>query len=335
MASVREIARKSGVSITTVSRVLNNHPAVSSQARDRVLAAANRTRYVAPVGRRSTTNIAFVYLGESSLGSPFDAALMQGMSGGLDEAGFDLLVLNARRARREGETFSQLFMRKGVRGAILRSTAATFDACREIAAEGFPAVLVADEFDAPKLRCVTSDARPACRRAIEHLLHLGHRRIAITLNIVDDHDHQQRLEAYREALAAAGVEADPRLELRVPAYRDAGAQALRQIFAIPDQPTAVFVTDPMAAVGLFHEAHRTGVSIPQDLSVLGFDDSDQRFGTYPRMTAVCQDAEALGRAAFAALQQLIEDPNQTSPMPKCPECWLEIHESVGLASNQT
>lgn len=329
MASVRDIARKTGFSITTVSRVLNNHPAVSSEARDKVLAAANRTRYVAPVGRRSTTNIAFVYLGDSSLGSPFDAALMQGMSNGLDEAGFDLLVLNARRARRVDETFSQLFMRKGVRGAVLRSTSDTLEACREIADEGFPAVLVADEYDAPKLRCVTSDARPACRRAIEHLLHLGHRRIAITLNIVDDHDHQQRLDAFSEVMADAGVPIDPRLVLRVPAYRDAGAQALRQIMAMPDRPTAVFVTDPMAAVGLFHEAQRTALDIPGELSVVGFDDGDQRFGTYPRMTAVCQDAEALGRTAFATLQQLIDDPAQSSPMPKCPECWLEIHESVG------
>lgn len=329
MATVRDIARKTGVSITTVSRVLNNHPAVSSEARDKVLAAANRTRYVAPVGRRSITNIAFVYLGESSLGSPFDAALMQGMSSGMEEAGLDLLVLNARRSRRPGETFTQLFMRKGVRGALLRTTVETHDACREIGEEGFPAVVVADEFDAPKVRCVTSDARPAVVRAVEHLLHMGHRKIAITLNIIDDHDHQQRLTAFTEAMHAAGLPVDERLVLRVPAYRDAGAQALRQIMVMPDRPTAVFITDPMAAVGVFHEAQRTQVSIPHDLSVIGFDDSDQRFGTYPRMTAVCQNTEALGRAAFATLQKLIDNDPKDVSLPKCPDCWFEMHESVG------
>src|SRR2546425_1435186 len=116
MASVRQIAKQAGVSITTVSRVLNSHPRVSDQARKRVLAAANKSRYIHTIGRRSTTNIAFVYTGSWSIGSLFDASLMQGMSSGMIDHGYDLLVINAVHARQDHETYTQMLLRKGARG---------------------------------------------------------------------------------------------------------------------------------------------------------------------------------------------------------------------------
>jgi DNA-binding LacI/PurR family transcriptional regulator len=325
VATVRKIAQQAGVSITTVSRVLNNHPRVSRAARDRVLEAMNRTGYVATVGRRSTSNLAFFYTDEMSLGSPFDSSLLQGMSQRMDAAGFDLLVLSAQRSRRPHETYSQLFMRKGVQGAVIRTTTHTRHICEEIAAEGFAAVVVAEQF-APPVQHVYAEASDACRRAIEHLIHLGHRRIAITLNIIDDFDHMRRLAVYQQMLAEAGLPVEDRLVLRVPAYRGAGGVALRQIMAMPDRPTAVFVTDPMAAVGLFQEAHRQGVRIPEALSVIGFDDAESRYGTYPLMSAVCQDTEALGRAAIEKLLCLIE--KHPDRAVDAPDCWLDLNEST-------
>jgi DNA-binding LacI/PurR family transcriptional regulator len=179
MGYVREIARQVGVSPATVSRALNNHPKVAANVRERVLAAMNRSGYVPTVARRSTTNIAFAYTGESSLGSPFDASLMFGMSDRMDEYGFDLMILNAVRARQPHETYSQMFLRKGIRGAVLRTTARTRHVCEEIAAEGFPAVVVADRFENPNVNFIYSDSREASREAVEHLIGLGHRRIGI------------------------------------------------------------------------------------------------------------------------------------------------------------
>ena len=326
MSTVRSIAKKAGVSITTVSRVLNNNPNVRPETREKVLAVANRSRYEAKIGRKSTTNIAYLYTDALSLGSAFDAAVMQGMTHGIEAGGFDLLVLSAKRSRQVGENFSQLFMRKGVRGAVVRTTLQTHPLCREIAGEGFPAVVVGDVIDEPGIHCVDADSSAASRAAVEHLIDLGHRRIAVTLNIVDDYDHQQRLEAYRQVMTEAGIEIDPRLILRVPAYREAGAVALKQIMAMPNRPTAVFVTDPQAAVGLFHEAHRLGVKLPGDLSVIGFDDSESRFGVFPQMSAVCQDAEALGRVAVEHLTRLIDNAQQ--PNGAKTECWFEVHEST-------
>lgn len=328
MASVRQLARETGVSITTVSRVLNGYPLVSADLRAKVLQAANRSGYVPKVGGRSTTNIAFVYTGDWSLGSPFDMALLQGMSSALNEHGYDLLILSAKRARRERDTYTQSFIRKGIRGVILRTTSDTRGVCAEIAAEGFSSVVVADELEDPNVSCVDADPRTALRRALEHLIDLGHRQIAFTTNVVDDYDHRQRFAVYRQVLTAAGIPIEDRLVLQEPAYQQGGTQLLRQIMTMRQRPTAVFVADPLTAVGLLHEARRSGVEIPRQLSVIGFDDGAVRFGTHPHMSAVCQDVEALGREAFALLERLI----QKDPLAKLgvarPQCWLELHEST-------
>lgn len=329
MSTVRLIAKRAGVSAATVSRVLNNHPMVSKMVRERVVAASNEAGYVASVGRKSTTNIAFVYTGESSLGSPFDAALMYGMSCGMEEHGYDLLVLDARRARLPGETFTQMFMRKGVRGAVLRTTMQTRGVCEAIADEGFPAVVVADRFENPKVNYIYSCSRDASREAIEHLIGLGHRRVAICINIVDDNDHADRVDGYQAALHDAGIPFDPKLLLRVPAFREPGAQVLRRMMTMPDRPTAVFMTDPATVTGLLGEARRTGVRVPEDLSVVGFDDTQMRYGTTPELTSVCQDAEALGREAVAATHLLIgSDAGTITPVRKALRTWLEVHGST-------
>lgn len=103
VANVRSIAKRAGVSITTVSRVLNNHPHVSEKVRRRVLAVSKELAYNQPVGRRSTNNIAFVYTGEPSPGSPFDQALLEGIQQGMQGHYYDLMVIHAELARQPDE----------------------------------------------------------------------------------------------------------------------------------------------------------------------------------------------------------------------------------------
>ncbi len=331
MANVRLIAQRAGVSITTVSRVLNNHPQVSEEVRRRVLTVSNKAGYQPQVGRKSTTSIAFVYTGEPSLGSPFDAALMYGMSTGMEEHDYDLMVLDARRARQVGETYSQMFMRKGIRGAVLRTTAQTRGVCEAICQEGFPAVVLGDRFDDPRVNFIYSESRPSSREAVEHLVGLGHRQIALCVNIIDDSDHADRLAGYRESLAEHGIELDERLILRVPANREGGVQALRRMQTMASRPTAIFLTDPATAFGAVSEARNLGMRIPEDLSVVGFDDTDVRFTVYPELTAVCQDAAAMGREAFAALNSMLDKEAGVKSVRKSLRTWLEIHGSTGTA----
>jgi DNA-binding LacI/PurR family transcriptional regulator len=113
MASVRHIAKVVGVSASTVSRALNNHPRVAPEVRIKVLDAMNQSRYMPAVGRRNTSNIAFAYTGDITLHSPFDSALVQGVLEQIAPHDLDLIILNLSRAKLPHETYTQMFIRKG------------------------------------------------------------------------------------------------------------------------------------------------------------------------------------------------------------------------------
>ena len=328
MASVREIARLVGVSPATVTRAMNNHPTVAADVRQRVIEAVNRAGYVSAVGKRSTDNIAFLYTGGSSLGSPYDAAVMQGMTDGMDDLGCDLLILCAGRALETGETFTQMFHRKGVRGAVIRTDQRTRHLAEAIADEGFPAVVVADRFEHARVSFIDCDSRATSREAVEHLIVLGHERIGICLNTAEDTDHRDRLAGYRAALEAAGIAFDERFVYREVARLDGGAQLIRKMRAGRDVPTAIYVADPLSAVGAINEAQRHGMRVPDDLSVVGFDDGELRFVTHPRLTAVVQDAREVGREAVEVLDRLMSAPDRARPERRVLPTRFELHETT-------
>lgn len=309
MSSVREIARQVGVSPTTVSRAINNHPMVASDVRQRVLAAMNRSGYVPAVGKRSTTNIAFLYTGVSSLGSPYDAAVMQGMADRMDDLGFDLLILNAGRAVLAGETFGQMFQRKGVRGAVLRTDSRTRHLVQAIADENFPSVVIGDRFDDPSVCSIYCESRRTSAEAVAHLIGLGHRRVGICINRVDDSDHGDRLGGYRDALKAASIEFDERFVYHEYANLEGGSQLVRKMRASPDSPTAIYIGDPLTAVGAIHEAGRLGIKVPDDLSIVGFDGSPQgRWPSYDLVT-IKQPTREMVEAAADMLIARVADPS--------------------------
>jgi DNA-binding LacI/PurR family transcriptional regulator len=332
MANIRTVAEEAGVSIATVSRVLNNHASVGREARSRVIAVANRLGYAPSVGKRVMAYIAFVYTGPSSFSSPYDAMLMAGISEAMSETEFDLAVLNPQRDKKQDETYSQFFLRKGVRGVILRTTSGTRNVCHSIAEEGFPSIVIGSRFDQPDINYVYGDSLPTSKQAVEHLLSLGHTRIGITLSLVEDSDHADRLEGYRQALAGHGIDPDPKLTYRVPAQRPDGAQLIKRILSGPQPPTALFITDPAVVIGAINQAHRMGLVIPDDLSIIGLEDGDGRNDVYPQLTAVCQDASQLGYEAFAALAQRVDSADRQSdrgPVRLALPTWLEVHDTTG------
>lgn len=345
MPTVREIARQAGVSAATVSRVLNSSPKVSPSIRQRVLQVAaiehnglNGHVGLAPTrhSRAAGSTLALMYTGDASVGSPFDATLLAGMSMAIEEAGHDLLMLNPRTSKMQGESYTDMFHRKGVAAAIVRTNVRTKRVCREIAREGFPMVVVGERFDDAdasdqRVNYVYSDSRGTSREAVSHLIEQGHRRVAVVINVIDDSDHLDRLEGWREAHRDHGIEPDEKLILRTPALRDGGVQAMKRIAAMSDMPTAVFITDPFSAIGAMNQALAMGIDIPNQLSVVGFDDAEYRHSVYPAMTAVCQNTFELGREAVMFLLQMMRNSPRYQPGGRCLPSWFEIHDSTSLS----
>jgi DNA-binding LacI/PurR family transcriptional regulator len=146
--------------------------------------------------------------------------------------------------------------------------------------------------------------------------------------LIADTDHLDRLASYERALAEQGLKFDPKLVFRIPPSRPDGAQVIRKITSMSHPPTAVYITDPLVAVGALNEAHQVGIRVPEDLSLIGFDDADLRHGTYPRMTAVCQDAVRLGYEVFSTLAAMVRTETKSPPVQIALPTWLEINATT-------
>jgi DNA-binding LacI/PurR family transcriptional regulator len=303
VSSVRVIARELDVSPATVSRVLNNHPDVDEQTRARVMERINAHGYFPKVGPRLANVVALAYPEDpvrTEYGS-FESSLLTGIMRGLGEQHFDLKLISIRRDKDPKETYSQFFMRKGVRGVVLRCFRHTRQTISEIAAERFPAVVVSEHFDDPNVNSIRAESYSASRRAVEHLISLGHRRIALAVHNISDSDHGDRRRAYDDALHCAGIPLDPSLIFELSASLSSGEQVLDALLHSVPRATAVFATNPMTSLGIMRRAQERELVIPRDLSVVGMDDSDIRMHVWPRLTAVCQDATMLGYEAAAWL----------------------------------
>lgn len=333
MTTVRKIAKEAGVSVATVSRALNNDAAISERTRELVLAIANSRGYLAKTGRRVTTYVGFACSGEQVLSHPFEAGVLDGVAQGVAESGYNVVLLNLKRGKRRDENYTQFFMRHGVRGAILRVVAGSRDICRAVADEGFPHVVISERFTDDDINFVDCDSRPDSIRAIEYLIALGHQRIAFATHTVPDRDQQDRYEGYKEALAKHGLTVDERLILRHPGTLAGGASVLKVVMSMPERPTAVYCADWMLAVGAVKAAHELRVRVPEDLSIVGFDDADGRHCVHPTLTAVCQDAVKLGVEASSRLIRIL-DGDANGPVQVTAPTFFEVNESTGPAPAQ-
>lgn len=308
MASVRNIAKQAGVSVATVSRVLNNHPHVDEETRRQVLAAADKASYVRQ-SQRSQAVIGLAYPGDivKADHGGFDQALLSGMLEGVNTHRYDVKIVSIARDKTPHESFGQFFARKGLRGVVLRTFSESRPQCVSIAEEGFPCVVVADRFTEPSVNYVCTDSSLDSARAVRHLADLGHRRIALIVHSVPDTDHNDRRNAYETAMRDAGLPIDPDLIVQNYATADNAANAITRLMGSPKPPTAVFITDPLATIGALRRCLEMGIKVPAELSIVGVDDSDVRLHTFPTCTAVVQDARMLGIEAANWLCRITAD----------------------------
>lgn len=334
MASVRQIAERAKVSVATVSRALNNHPHVDAETRRRVLQAADETGYTLPESsKKQTTVVGLAYPAEpvrADYGA-FESALMAGVLRGLNEQRYDLKIVSIQRDKLPTETYTQFFQRKGLRGVILRNFEDSRAVTRAIAAEGIPSVVVADRFEDPRVNFICCESKDDSRRATQHLIDLGHRRIAIGVHRIPDTDHHDRRAGFEQAMREAGLGPDPTLEYEIVGDMAGGVGLITRLMSMPKPPTAVVLTDPLATVGALRRCLEIGVRVPQDLSIVGFDDGDTRKHTYPSYTAVVQDAEMLGFEAARWLSRHLSSPAdaQLAAFRVVRQTFFEVNRTTG------
>lgn len=329
MASVRKIADRAGVSIATVSRALHNERGISPDTRRRVLAVANSSGYFRATPQRGAALVGFVYIGEQTLSHPFDASVLDGLSKCLQPDGYNVVILNPQRRRQTDLEFAELIAGMGVLGVVVRTMSESRDVCAAMAELGFPHVVISERFEAgQRISYVDCDSREASIRATEYLISLGHRRIAFATHNVPDHDHLDRYNGYVEALNKHGLPVEEDLVFRHPADVAGGATVLKMTMSMRDRPTAIYFADWLLAIGGLKAAYALGVRVPQDLSIMGVDDTDLRHTVHPTLTAVCQNAFDVGAKAGQALKQILAG-QASAPLQITLPGFFEINESTG------
>ena len=306
--SLREIAAEAGVSITTVSRVVNNTSLnkVSEDTRLRVLEIARTRRYrpnrqaVSLALRRPPNTIGLVMPYRSHIFDSFYfSQIVCAVAGVAAANGMDINLLVSREA--SSENYVESLSGQRVAGAILLGTEMGDDVLNQCLGAEMPFVIINNTAPMPGVDTVTCDNRSSARDMTRHLLKLGHNRIGFIAGPTSLLDAHERLMGYRDAIEESGLALDDALVVCGDYNEKGGREAMRALLALDPRPTAVFAANDESALGALQVLRREGLRVPGDMAVAGFDDIPIAQYIAPSLTTVHQPFYRLGETAAERL----------------------------------
>ncbi|HEY3561231.1 MAG TPA: LacI family DNA-binding transcriptional regulator [Kribbella sp.] len=324
-----DVAARAGVSVKTVSNVINDYPHITAQTRAKVEAAIDALDYKPNVSARSLRKgrSDFIALALPEMGSPYFAELGAEISRAAKRRGITVLI-----DQTEGEAAAERFVLDGMRGqlidGIIFSPLATAPAKLTSVHTGKPLVLLGERPAGGQFDRVAVDSVQASYDATTHLVSLGRTRIA-AIGVGGTSTGTVRRKGYRKALKEAGLSHDPALELAGTGYhRPDGAASMRELLALPNPPDAVFCFNDLLALGALRSLADAGLRVPEDVAVVGFDDiEDGRFHS-PSLTSISPDKEWLADNAVALLLDRITGDDNSPHRDLTVPYTLEIREST-------
>ncbi len=303
--TIEDVARRAGVSTATVSRALRGLPNVAPSTRDRVLRVAQEMAYALPGIGASSKTVGIISLMTDQwffnrLGASVEAVLMS--------QGYNFLRQSVSDAAEQTSKIQHLVTQYRVDGLLIITVPLSEESLAFLSQAGRPVVTI--ETRAPDFPAVYCDNIAAARMATQHLLNLGHERIGVISGLPDDpvgfSVPNQRLRGYHLHLEAQGIEVRP--ELNVPGNFSyaGGAEATVRLLSVPHPPTAILAFSDEMAIGAIKTLRDMGLRVPQDISVIGFDDQD--VAAYVGLTTVQQPVNDFGEEAVNLLLQQLQSP---------------------------
>ncbi len=309
--TIADVARTAGVSASAVSFAFNGRAGVSEATRERILRTADQLGWAPSSGARALARdqadaVGLVITRTPLLLSadPFFPAFTSGVESELEHRGYALLLQVVSDPAAEAERYRQLARRGRVDGVFLTDLRITDDRIPLLVELGLPAVTLGRPAQPSPFPAVVLDDRAGIAAAVDHLIDLGHSRIAL-VNGPRDYLHvRHRRDAWAQALAERGVARGPTVTADFTAA--GGADATRRLLARPTRPTAIVYTNDVMAIAGIGAAAENGLRVPEDLSVTGYDDIELAAAIRPPLTTVRGDPVAWGRRATLALLDLID-----------------------------
>ncbi|MEV0915205.1 LacI family DNA-binding transcriptional regulator [Streptomyces sp. NPDC049967] len=308
MASIKDVAAQAGVSVATVSRVLNSHPSVSPDARGRVLAAVEALGYRPNTLARSlrTDQTRTLGLVISDVLNPYFTALARSVEEEARALGYSVIIGNADERPEQQDEHVRTLLDRRIDGLLVSPADGDSPLLHDVARTGTPMVFVDRWMPGVDVPVVRADGHRAIQDLVAHLYALGHRRLAIIAGPAATTTGDERVEAFRAAMSAHGL-ALPDAYIGQGDFQAAsGRRATEHFLALPEPPEIVFAADNLMALGALDAIRAHGLRVPEDIGLAAFDDIPWFVHTGPPITAIAQPTGELGRAAVRALVDIVE-----------------------------
>jgi DNA-binding LacI/PurR family transcriptional regulator len=323
--TIYDVAERAGVSITTVSRILNAPNMVNPETRERVMAAIDALGFMPKAEARAR---ALRQTGRIGVITPFFTApsfvqRLRGIAESLSPKNYELVVYTVDSTNHLQSYLSTLPLTSNLDGLIILSLPVGDIEVHRLIDHGLPTVLI--EYPHPKLSCVEIDDVQGGRMAAEYLIQKGHRHIAFLgdtdLPEYAIHPVSQRLTGFRQALSKAKIKLPENFVRLSPYTQEQTRQVSAELLNLPEPPTAIFASTDFQALGVLKAARQLDVRVPEQLAVIGFDGLDM--AEYADLTTVCQHLDESGRLAVEILFAQIGSPSRPPRHVKLPLTLIE------------
>ena len=308
-ATILDVAKLCGYSKATVSRAFASPEQVSEKTRNKIYQAAQQLNYTPDAIARAmvrgrTDNIGFIIYEKQYpvVMNPFYSPIFESVMQTCGRKGYSLFISSHGDLKLPN---GQTCVKKQLDGIILAGHSDE-QLVSDLRRQNMPVVLLNNELDMDDLTCITTDQYGGAALAMRHLIEKGHRRIGLLAGNFSPHVYIYRYNAYRDILAENDCEIDPQLIQTIEPTVEDAIESTQKLLALENRPTALFCTNDTIAIGAVEAILRSGLRIPEDIAVVGYDDSENSHMIEPELTTVQVDKTAMGRLAAERLIALIE-----------------------------
>lgn len=311
MATIKDIAKMAGVSTATVSRVINNHSDVSEETKKKIIKIMDENNYRPnTIARSLTTNksntigIFFTDHFNTGLHHPFFREVIYGLEKSFGKAGYDIVYFTNRKW---GDSFSYVEKCKDrhVDGVVLMGVPRTDSNLDKLLLSDIPSVFVDIDIIGKNSSYVISDNINGAEKAVKYLYSLGHKNIGMIMGLNTTKTSKDRFIGYQNAINYLGISYNPDWVFNGRYSEEGGYEAMEQFLNLEKRPTAIFCQSDSMAIGAMRAIEDAGLSVPDDFSIIGFDDIEASRYIKPALTTIAQDKIGMGNAVAKLLLSMI------------------------------
>ncbi len=308
MATIQDVAQQAGVSISTVSRVINNSAVVNPEVAARVRAVIQALDYRPNSAARTlrVQHSKIIGLLISDIQNPFFTGLIRGVEDVAQLNGYSLILCNSDEDPQKEQQYVEVLCAEHVAGAIVVPTREHLRALRRFRDSHIPVVAVDRRVDDREIDAVLVDNQRGAREAVAHLIENGYRRIGIVTGPQTTTSGRERLEGYRQALNEAGIPLDPRIEREGAFKEESGRRLTEELLDLEEPIDALFTANNLITLGALEAIHARQMRIPDDIAMVGFDEMPWAALSAISLSAVTQPVYDLGSTAATRLFQRLK-----------------------------